>query len=761
MRRLLILLSAVFLGAAPLAAQRADSARLTLDRIFASRDFIPERGPAARWLDDSSYTTLEPPRSVQGGVDIVRYSAPTGARTVLVAADRLVPAGAKEPLDVEDYDWSPDHTKLLVYTNSQRVWRQNTRGDYWVLDLATHKLRQLGGPAAKPSTLMFAKFSPDGKRVAYVREHDIYVEPVDGGAITRLTTDGSPTIINGTFDWVYEEEFNLRDGFRWSPDGKRIAYWQLDTKGVRSFDLINDTDSLYSFVVPVQYPKAGSTNSAGRVGIVSAEGGATRWLDVPGDPRNTYIARMDWAANSDEVVMQHLNRLQNTNELMLGDARTGQVRTILIDRDSAWVDVVDDLRWIDGGQRFTWVSERDGWRHLYVVSRDGKSTRLVTPGNYDLQNPASAFGQPQVVGTDQRGGWVYFTASPENATQLYLYRARLTGGAPAQRVTPRQPGTHTYDVAPGARYALHRYSAFGTPPILELVSLPDHKVLRTLVSNADLRRRVQGLERGPGEFFRVDIGNGVSLDGWMMKPPAFDSTRKYPVLFYVYGEPAAQTVLDAWSGEYLWHLMLTQRGYIVVSVDNRGTPAPRGRAWRKAIYGNIGTTVTQDQTAAARALLKLPYMDSSRVAVWGWSGGGSSTLSLMFRSPDVYGTGMAVAPVSDSHYYDTIYTERYMGLPDQNAEGYRRSAPLTYAANLRGNLLLVHGSGDDNVHYQNSEAVIDALVAANRPFTMMAYPNRTHCICEGQNTTRHLFSLLTRYLEEHVPAVTAGRSADR
>jgi dipeptidyl-peptidase-4 len=738
--------------AAPAGAQGPDPSRLTLQRIFASAEFFGERFGPARWLaSGDAYTTLE--GGAGGGADIVRYDAATGARSVLVPASRLIPAGAQSPIDIEDYSWSPDGRRLLVYTNSQRVWRENTRGDYWVLDLGTWRLRKLGGSAAKPSTLMFAKFSPDGGRVAYVRDHDLYVERLDGNAITRLTTDGSPTRINGTFDWVYEEEFSLRDGFRWSPDGTRIAYWQLDVTGVHDFLLIDDTDSLYSFPIPVQYPKAGTTNSAARVGIVSAAGGPTKWLAVPGDPRNNYIARMEWAGESNDVVLQHLNRLQNTLTLYSGDARSGSVTPILVERDSTWVDVVNDLRWVDEGKDFTWVSERSGWRHLYVVSRSGKTMRDVTPGSFDIVNPAYLFGDPFVLGTDTTTGTVYFTASPENPTQLYLYRARLDGSEPPRRVTPTsEPGTHQYDVAPGGRFALHYWSSFSTPPTVDLVRLPSHEVVRTLVDNAALKARVAALAHGPMEFFRVHGAGEYDLDGYMIKPPGFDSTRKYPVLFNVYGEPAGQTVQDAWGGaQYLWHLMLAQQGYIVASVDNRGTPPPRGRAWRKSIYRKIGILATADQTAAARQIGRRAYVDSTRIGVWGWSGGGSMTLNLLFRSPDVYRMGMAVAPVTDLRFYDTIYTERYMGLPQENAEDYRQASPVTFAGQVRGDLLLVHGSGDDNVHYQNSETLVNALVAAGKPFQMMDYPNRTHCICEGRGTTLHLYSLLTRYLEEHLP----------
>ena len=740
----------------------ATSSRLTVERIFGSREFAARGAGQLRWLDDSTYVALQANPQQNDVAELVRFNARTGAREVLVPSTSLTPNGASAPLDVEDYFWSPDHKRLLIFTASERVWRENTRGDYWVLDLASHQLRKLGGDAPQ-STLMFAKFAPDGGRVAYVRQNDLYVEDVVGGAITRLTRDGSRTIINGTFDWVYEEELSLRDGFRWSPDGKSIAYWQLDASGVKDYDLINDTDSLYSFVNPVQYPKAGTTNSAGRIGVVAATGGATTWLAIDGDPRNEYLARMDWAGlnNSSELLIQRMNRPQNEIDVLLADARTGTVKTILVERDSAWVDVVNDVRWLDKDRVFTWMSERNGWRRMYSVSRDGTTIKALSADSMDVTHPAFAFGAQAVLGTDATGEYVYHYASPQNPTQLYLYRTSLKRPGATTRVTPAdQPGTHSYSISPNGRYAVHTWSAFGTPPTVELITLPDHRRVRVLQDNAEVRARVAGLELGPREFFRVDIGDGVKLDGWMIKPPGFDQTKKYPVLFEVYGEPAAQTVTDSWGGGgFMWHLMLSQMGYIVMSVDNRGTPAPRGRAWRKAIYKRMGVLNGADQAAAAQAIAKWPFVDSRRLGVWGWSGGGSTTLNVMFRTPDVYRMGMAVAPVADLHYYDTIYQERYVGLPQENPEVYRVGSPVTFAGQLKGDLLVVHGSGDDNVHYQNTEALVNALVKANKPFQLMVYPNRTHCICEGEGTSTHLYSLLTRYLTEHLPTSEAPRTA--
>jgi dipeptidyl-peptidase-4 len=735
---------------APAAMAQQDSSLLTLDRIFKGSDFDAQFASGIRWTSDGeNYTRLE--RADSGGQNLVRVNAATGVSTVLVSAARFTPAGATRPLRIENYAWSPDGNWLLIFTNSARVWRANTRGDFWVLPVGEGEIRKLGGEAPV-STLMFAKFSPDSRKVGYVRQNNLYVEDLVSGAITQLTSDGSRTTINGTFDWVYEEEFGDRDGFRWSPDSRMIAYWQLDATGVRDFLLINDTDSLYSFVTPVQYPKAGTTNSAARIGVVSADGGATLWFQVPGDPRNNYIARMDWAGNSSAIVIQHINRLQNTDEVMLGDPATGAMRTVLTERDSAWVDVVDDMRWLKGGEQFTWVSEQSGWRQVYVVPREGGPMQLVTTGAFDVES---------VLQIDERSGWVYYIASPENATQRYLYRSKLNGKGQPERLTPAAvPGWHQYSLSPGARFAVHTWSSFEVPPATEIVRMPNHQTVRVLVDNSVLKTRVAQLRRGTVRFFRVTASPGVELDGYAMFPPDMDSARQYPILFNVYGEPAGVTVTDSWGySDYLWHLMLTQQGYIVASLDNRGTPQPRGRAWRKVVYRKIGVIASEDQAGAARVIGRWPMVDSTRMGVWGWSGGGSMTLNLMFRYPGVYNTGMSVAPVPDMRLYDTIYQERYMGLPQDNAEDYRQGSPLTFADSLRGNLLVVHGSGDDNVHYQGTERLVNALVAANRPFTMMVYPNRTHGIFEGEGTTLHLYNLLTRFLMTNLRAGPAAHVA--
>jgi dipeptidyl-peptidase-4 len=742
--------AALVLAASPTTAQETgpteDASLVTVERIWDTRDFSGDALGPTEWMPGGdAYTRVESSEEVEGGSDLVLYAAESGERTVLVPAASFVPEGASEALGIRDYDWSADQRRLLIFTNTARVWRANTRGDYWVLDRDAGTLRKLGGDAPE-STLMFAKFSPDGSRVGYVRydQNDLYVEDVATGTITRLTDDGSRTVINGTFDWVYEEEFGNRDGWRWSPDGTRIAYWQLDAEGVRDFLLINNTDSLYSYVTPIQYPKAGETNSAARVGVVPASGGETVWLDLPGDPRMDYVARMDWAASSDEVVMQHLDRLQQTLTIYLGNARTGATRAVYSESDDdGWIDVrgaVNVLHWVDGGAAFLWASERDGWRRLWRVSRAGGEPTPLTPPGEDVISVERI--------TDDE---VYYIASPGDATRRALYRIPMGGGA-AERITPLDgPGWNGYDIAPGGDWALHTGSSFGVPTVTSLVRLPSHEVQRTLVDNARLAAAVDALQRGDAEFFTVDA-DGVELDGWIMKPPGFDSARAYPLIVYVYGEPAGQTVTDSWGGNnYLWHLMLTQRGYLVASIDPRGTPAPKGTEWRKSVYRRIGTLTSRDLAAGARAIASWPYVDENRVAIWGWSGGGSQTLNALFRYPEVFDVGVAVAPVPDIRLYDTIYQERYMGLPQENPEDYESSSPLTWAGQLEGDLLLVHGTGDDNVHYQGTERLINALVEANKPFEVMVYPNRTHGIFEGRNTRLHLYSLMTRFLAEHLP----------
>ncbi|MDP4212054.1 MAG: DPP IV N-terminal domain-containing protein [Bacteroidota bacterium] len=685
-----------------------------------------------------------------GGIS--KTSLPAGNEEPLLNASDLTPAGKEAALEIRYFVFSSDFNKLLVYTNARKVWRYETRGDYWVYDFSNHSLKQLGS-SLPSSSLMFAKFSPDGKKAAYVSGHNLYVEDLGTHKIKALTRDGTRKLINGTFDWVYEEEFDCRDGFRWSPDSKAIAFWQIEDSGTRDYLMLNTTDSVYSHVVPVEYPVAGQLPSPYKVGVVNIAEDHIRWMHIPTDARlGSYLPRMEWADNSQELIVQHLNRQQNQSDVLLCRVRDGSSKKILAEKDSAWIDIIsrwdDDYRmggwdWLQQGSEFIWPSEKDGWRHLYRVSRDGKKQTLITPGNYDVMN---------ISLINEKENLLYFMASPENATQKYLYRCNLDGKGKAERVTPaNEQGTHGYDLSPNGQYAFHSFSNYYTPNSGEWISLPFH---RTLPGTVGIKTpRVSDSLASPISFFKIKTADGVTMDAWMKKPVPFDPSKKYPVLFEVYTEPGSQTVLDYYGigGNPLYQGDLSKDGYIYISVDNRGTPAPKGADWRNSIYRKIGRLNIHDQAMAAREIMKWPFVDSSRIAVWGWSGGGSATLNLMFQYPDIYKTGIAVAALCNLLTYDNIYEERYMGIPQEAYDGYVKGSPISYARNLQGNLLYIHGTGDDNVHFNNAEMLVNELIKYNKNFQYMPYPNRTHAINEGPGTREHLQGLYTRYLREHCP----------
>ncbi len=550
-----------------IAGEQEDPRKLTVERIFGKSEFEAEH-KSVRWLrDGSGYLTLESSSEPSGGRDLVIHDPASGKSQVLVSAAQLIPPRESAPLSIDEYALTPDRCRLLIFTNSKRVWRTHTRGDYWVLDRTSHELRKLGGDAP-PASLMHAKFAPNGLQVGYVRENNIYVEDLIDGHITRLTNSTSPDEINGTFDWVYEEEFGLKDGFRFSPDGDLIAYWQLDTRGVPVFPLVNNTDSLYPKITSIKYPKVGEQNAACRVGIVSVRGGLTSWVNVPGDPRDNYIAFLEWDGSSRRLVLQQFNRRQNSVHVMSYEIRADEVATILTEHDAAWIDLQDKLLWIKDGREFLWLSERDGWQHLYRVDMTSKKITRVTDGDFDVI---------QVDAIDREADCVYFIASPQNPTQRYLYRISL-GGSGLKRISPAgHAGTHSYEISADAKWAIHHFSSFDTVPTTELVKLPSHETIRVLADNRSLKDKLQTLEKVQTEFFRVDIGGGTSLDAWCILPPHLDQAAKYPLLLHVYGEPAGQTVLDRWGGgNHLWHQMLAMNGYVVMSFDNRGTPSPRG-----------------------------------------------------------------------------------------------------------------------------------------------------------------------------------------
>lgn len=714
----------------------------TLEEVVYGGLIKTEGNSTVNWMEDGEYySQIE--KNKDGACEVTVYSAGDNSREVLIPAEMLMNPQTKKPIPVRVFVFSNDHSYVLIYTNTQRVWRYDTRGDYWALNLQNREIRQLG-KSLPESSLMFAKFSPDGNRVAYVSGNNIYVENLEDGKINQLTTDGNDEIINGTFDWVYEEEFSCRDGFRWSPDGQYIAYWQSNTSGTGWFDIINNVDSIYPRILHFPYPKAGTVNSSVKVGYISSGGGLTTWLNIPGDARNNYIPRMEFIPGCNELFIQQMNRAQNTNKIWVAKIGESEPVNIFTDQDAAWLETNDNVCWLKGNKYFTWESERDGWKHLYRISRDGKDIKAITKGDFDYIKH---------IGIDREKELVYFIASPDNFTQRYLYKARLSGNGKVERLSPLgETGQHQYCMSPTGKWALHTFSNSETPPVIDMVAFPSHKSVRLMTDNAKAKEQCHALGLQSKEFVKVKTENLI-LDAWMIKPVGFDPTKKYPVIIDVYGEPANSTVQDVWQGGSLWHQYMANQGYIIVSIENRGANAPRGREWRKCIYGEVGTFASQDQAQGIQDLARqYPFIDPQRIGITGWSGGGSQTLNCMFRYPEIFHTGIAIAFVADQRLYDTIYQERYMNTPENNPEGYRKGAPISYVEGLKGNLLLIHGTGDDNVHYQNCEILVNELVRYRKIFSQISYPMRSHSISEGEGTILHLRKSMVDYWLKHLPA---------
>ena len=677
---------------------------------------------------------------------ITKMNLKTGQQTVLVPADVLKANG--KTISVADFEVSNNDQQVLIFTNTARVWRYNTRGDYWLYNAASGKLQQIGKD--KPAqSLLYAKLSPDGKKAAYVHANNIYVEDLATAVSTVLTsTNNTKKLINGTFDWVYEEEFGCRDGFRWSADSKSIAYWQVDANQIKDYYMLNTTDDIYSKVIPVEYPKVGEQPSPVKIGVVNIETAKTTWMNIPGDAANNYLPRMEWSG-ANELVVQQLNRKQNESNLYFCNASTGEAKRFYTETDKAWIDIKsrwndDDPRgweFIENGKAFLWVSEKDGWRHIYKVTRDGKET-LLTVGNYDIAT---------ISAVDEAKNELYFIASPDNPIQRYLYKVKMDGKSKAVRVTPSgYEGTNSYECSPNGSYAVHNFTSRSVAPATQFLNLATHKP----VAGDELLKTIKPVNKDNLEFFTITTEDGVTMDGWMSKPKNYDPTKKYPVVLYVYSEPAATTVEDDFyaGNNFLFGGDMNAQGYFYVSFNSRGTPTLKGAEWRKSIYKQIGRINIRDQAMGMKKLLAdRPYLDASRVACWGWSGGGSTTLHLLFQYPDLFQTGISIAAVGNQLFYDNIYQERYMGLPQENKDDFIKGSPITYAKNLKGNLLYIHGTGDDNVHYSNAEVLVNELIKQGKLFQFMPYPNRTHSISEGAGTFQHLSKLYTTYLKEKCP----------
>lgn len=668
-------------------------------------------------------------------------------------------------LEIESFSFSQSKNKILIFTQSVKVWRYNTRGDYWVYDFKKNEIQKLGRNMSS-SSLMFAKFSPNERFVAYVSKEktesgirnsstsvNIYLESLDDRSIKKLTSsNGTKKLINGTFDWVYEEEFGCRDGFIFNEDGTRIAFWQIDANQVRDFYMINNTDSIYSYTIPVEYPKVGEDLSPARIGVINLSNAEITWMKIPGEQNKFYLPRMTWMPGRNDLMIQQLNRKQNHSKIYIANANDGSTELLMEEKDDAWVDlrsswpyqVQAGWKFINNGKEFLYTTEKDGWSHIYRFDITNKTEYLVTKGNYDVVKP---------LAYDEKNESVYFIASPENPTERYLYKTSAKGDGKLIRVTPDiLEGSHNYQISTKAKYAFHSFSNYFTRPMQAIVSLPNHKFInenQNMIEKYDLEKK----KDHPLEFFEITTVDNVTMEGWIVKPKNLNKNKKYPVLFYFYSEPAGQTGVNRYGAgnNSLYDGNLGEDGYVYVTFDGRGTPSPKGRAWRKAIYRNIGRINVRDMAMGAKAVFeKYEFIDTSRVAVHGWSGGGTATLNCLFQYPEIFHTGIAAAAVANQLTYDNIYQERYMGDPKESYQDYVDGSPIKYAKNLKGNLLYIHGTGDDNVHYQNAEMLANELIKHKKVFYMLSYPNRSHGIRED-GAYPHVRLMFTDFLRKNCP----------
>ncbi|MAQ96075.1 MAG: peptidase S9 [Rhodothermaceae bacterium] len=752
---------------APLAAvaQPADGPkRLTLETLFASPEFYGESFQGGRWAETGA-RLLYVEGDASGASSLRELDLTTDTRRTILDGSQLVKPDAEGLIEIEDYATSMDGAKTLLFTDSERVWRLNTKGYYYVLDNESGTVT----PVADRSEgfQMFAKFDPAAEHVAFVRDRNLFVVDLATGTERALTDNGSEGgVINGTFDWVYEEEFGLRDGFRWSPDGRYIAFFQLDESGTRDFEMLDFT-TLYPESTRFRYPKAGETNAEIQIGVVEVATGETTFFDTDtwfeGGDETEYIAGMGWTPaledGTADVWMLRLNRDQNHVDLLYGDPASGDVDTILTEENDSYIEVetgfsdvaTGTITYLGDGDHFVWRSDRDGYGHLYLYENDGDFVRQVTTGAWDVTD---------FHGVDEAAGMAYVTTTAESPMERHLYRVPLAGGAPVKLTTGA--GWHSVDLSRDFVYMVDTYSTATTPPTTTLYRTTGEE-LTVLVDNAALIDRLAAYDLPAPEFMTVPAADGTPLNAYLVTPRDFDPTRAYPLLIHTYGGPGSQEVYDRWAGqERLWHQYLAETyGVLVAGVDNRGTGG-RGKAFKTLTQNRLGILEAEDQIAAAQWFGAQDYVDADRMGIWGWSYGGYLSLLAMTygEGPETFRLGIAVAPVTSWRQYDTIYTERYLSTPQKNAAGYDLGSPTTYAGNLADDqdLLIVHGDADDNVHVQNTMAMVDALQAEGKQFDLMIYPGRNHGIYGG-NTRRHLYTLLTETVAESLAGMelTANR----
>ncbi len=719
---------------------------LTLEDIFLNRTYAGETFSLDAWIEGgSAFLTTKP---TDTSTCIIRHDVASGEESTLLDSSALPPGDEDQPISIGSYQLSPDERWLLIASDERRIWRRSREATYYLHNLQTGATRRLAEGNAPQSN---AAFSPDSRQVAYVMGHNIYVYDIDKGRTRQLTRDGSDDIINGQSDWLYEEEFGITRMYEWSPDGTAILYLRFDQAHVRTY-VLKDELGQYPELTMIRYPKVGERNAIVKLGVVSVKGGRTRWLDL-GPEKDIYIPRLFWTGLSGdsgqtdregEAAFYRLDRAQQHLELVLADARTGKTTVAAVQADSAWVDVTDDLHFIDDGRRFIWTSEESGFRHIYLHDMETGAKQALTSGDWEMSS---------IAGVDEEGQVVYFSGKQDGMMEQHVYRVGFDGaetprGGYAQgleRLTP-PGGWNSLDFAPDFAHYIQKRSAINTPEQVSLHHASGERV-RWLVE--DPLPALEGLDLSRWELFTLSTTDGAELNAKILRPGDFDPRRKYPTLIYTYGGPGSQKALDQWGesrGRDLWHRYMAQNGYVVLSVDNRGTGG-RGKAFKNLAYGDIGKWARRDQAEAARWIGRQSWGDPERVAIWGWSGGGYLTALCLTASAENFKCGIAVAPVTDYRLYDTAWTERYMGLLPQNVAGYDSADVLSYVDRYRGGLLIVHGTGDDNVHPQHTWQLVEKLAEANKPFDMLMYPGKNHGL-PGRHY--HLYRKMTRFLKENL-----------
>ncbi len=699
--------------------------KLTLETIFHSDTFQLNYIRSIQWLPDGSGLTY-----IKGGkqhisADIYLFHIKQRREKLLLNGDDLKLANDSEPLRFSAYQWVENGAKILFKANERHIWRHSTQAQYFIYDMKSGDFHSLidGDPYVSN-----AKISPDKKYVGYVKENNLYVFNTADGTIRQLTRDGNKDVINGQFDWVYEEEFAISDGWRWSPDGKHIAFWRIDATPEPTFSWV-DFSPLNGRVETIRYPKAGQSNAWVQIGVIDVEKGGVQWMDI-GKNKDIYIPRIAWM-NDSILLIQRLNRRQNHLELLRGDIHSGGTSVLIEEKDPAWVDIHDNFFFTDA-DHFIWSSERSGYNHIYIVDARNGKIRPITHGAWEVD---------KVYGFDKQ--YIYFRANKEKNIAWNIYRVnRETGRV---QLIAGEAGSHRARFSPDFAYFVDLWSNAATPN-RGILKNNSGETMAVLVENTIDLAAYNFIAPRFGTFRTTD---GVVLNTRTFLPAHFDPHKKYPVVIYGYGGPGSQIVVDRWGGSReLWFSWLAQQGYMVFTLDNRGTGG-RGKAFKNLAYGDLSKYAVQDHIEGAKYLGGLPYVDKKRIAVWGWSGGGYLTLNLMFRAADYFKVGMAVAPVSDFRLYDTIWTERYMGLPQENKAGYDAANALKYCSALKGKLLIVHGTADDNVHFQNTMQLVEKLQQIPMQFDLMVYPGLNHSL-HGKNSYLHLFTMMSRYLRENL-----------